>query len=92
MNKKQKILTKARELIRTGKEKYICEAIFKSSNSKQAFEIEKYIEKSLGFGYCGCYEDWMEYHHPGVFKKMDKNNFREARIFWIDHMINIVFK
>ena len=48
-------------------------------------EIKEWIDNQLNYHF--CYEVWLKHNHYYVWFNMTEENFREARLQWLDWMI-----
>jgi len=83
MTEFSKALRKARPLIESGEARFMCHALGITGGGNFASRISRHLKK------CLTYEIWLDKHHREVFLKMTKNDFRDGRLQWIDHMIKM---
>lgn len=79
-----KALRKARPLIESGEERYLCFAIFRALGR---WKYESRISRLLD-GMC-TYEGWVCDNHRATYMKMKSEDFRVGRLQWIDNMIRL---
>lgn len=92
-------LRRARVLIESGKETYICNAITTvgkfdgtmTQNEHDAYRAR--IQGILDFGarewnIGRTYNAWVEVNHPKIYATMTDADFRQGRLQWIDHIIH----
>jgi len=78
-----KALREVRPLIAADKYTYICNAL----EEVGAPEFKQRIENLLGE--VRSYNAWLYTHHHKTALQMKWRDFREARLQWIDHMIEV---
>jgi len=87
--KNSKILKKAKKLIKSGEENYICDAIRRvpviSTCIYQRIELRMWVSNLLGR--CGTYEDWIRVNHSKLYRKWKREDYKQGRLAWLDWMI-----
>ena len=89
--KSSTILKKARKLIESGKERFICFAViqFRAYAPKKTYELEEFIKQELNgyFTLTGwvCNELGIDVEKLPEFQ----NKMKQTRLNWIDHMIEL---
>lgn len=84
------ILLAARRRIERKQERFICCAIYavRVGTIKQKADLKAWVMASLdGFP---TYDSWVRRRYPKLAAKVEHNDFREARLAWIDWMIKQV--
>lgn len=90
-------LRKARILIESGQEEFICLALWECQSHGQMTQdqCDEYVGRIQGILDRGAktihrgetYVCWVQRNHPKIAAKMKWDDFREGRLQWIDHMI-----
>ena len=93
---KVEILKEARGLIASGKWQFICFAIrdcdnyefLRASCSKNCKELREWIQAMLGGRRWETLGNWIAQNHYEIYEQMTPEDLQEARLQWIDWMIN----
>jgi hypothetical protein len=92
MKKRQRqinLLIKVKQRIKISEYSYICWAIEDlAEDTIYGEELTKWISVQLNGK--SCYRIWMLKNHPAIYHDMRFQDFIEARLQWIDHMISVL--
>ena len=79
-------LKRIRPLIESGRECFICTALFKTGNGRFIHRITEQLT-GLNGSRCPTYDSWLYQYHRETYIKMTDADVVEGRLQWIDHMI-----
>lgn len=83
-------LRKARPLIASGKEIFICQALDTIGGGKFKHRIMYQLGIDIGNdGEFYSYGTWLKAHHHTTWLRMTQSDIRDGRLQWIDHMIRV---
>lgn len=80
-----KLLRAARERIKSGENRYICDAINAVDPDGDASALRRWISNLIDGEF--SYYEWMLENHPAIYAQMGDDDFRKARLQWVDWMI-----
>jgi hypothetical protein len=87
--KKSEILVQVKGMVQYGGFTFICTSIQRFGRENACFGTAANLRTWVSDLMNGCYtyEDWLKEHHPNLKRTMSPVDFKQARLQWLDWMI-----